>query len=163
MIARKIKELRLESDMSQQELADKLYVSRQTVSRWESGKTIPTMDNLIELSIFFEVNLNFFLQKTFSETPIDRKYRIKDLCVDFFNQYRIDMTIISLSILPIFYILLVPLSYVGLYYSFKKRKKYTVILAIIVLTLTIYFSLEMVTIIRHIFGIGGSTTEFFMD
>lgn len=60
MIARKIKELRLESDISQQELADKLYVSRQTVSRWESGKTSPTMDNLIVLSNFFEVDLNFF-------------------------------------------------------------------------------------------------------
>ena len=46
----KLYELRRASGMSQEELAEKLGVSRQAVSKWESGATQPELSKLIELS-----------------------------------------------------------------------------------------------------------------
>lgn len=53
MISNKIKELRLKMQMSQDELAAELLVTKQAVSKWESGKATPTVDNLNEMSRTF--------------------------------------------------------------------------------------------------------------
>ena len=45
-----IKELRKEKNITQDELAEKFYVSRRTVSRWETGSNLPDIDILIELA-----------------------------------------------------------------------------------------------------------------
>ena len=50
--------LRREKDLSQQELADILRVSRQAVSRWENGTAIPTMENMIFLARLHDVQLD---------------------------------------------------------------------------------------------------------
>lgn len=47
--------------MSQDELAEKLYVTRQAVSRWENGETIPNTETLKLLSKFFDVSINTLL------------------------------------------------------------------------------------------------------
>ena len=52
LIGEKIKKIRLERKISQEKLANHLYVSRQTISRWETGKVIPNMDNILQLSTF---------------------------------------------------------------------------------------------------------------
>lgn len=54
----KLIELRKQKGWSQEELGDKLNVSRQTVSKWESGQTTPEMDRLILLSELFEITLD---------------------------------------------------------------------------------------------------------
>ena len=46
----KLYELRKEKGYSQEEVADKLNVARQTISKWETGITTPDTNNLIELS-----------------------------------------------------------------------------------------------------------------
>lgn len=54
----KLQTLRKEKKLSQEQLADMLDVSRQSVSKWESGQTYPEMDKLIELSKIFKCTLD---------------------------------------------------------------------------------------------------------
>lgn len=60
-VGRKIKELRAENEMNQDQLASILFVSRQAISRWEIGLALPTVDNLIELSKLFKVSFEEIL------------------------------------------------------------------------------------------------------
>ncbi len=53
--------LRTNAGLSQEELAEKLYVTRQAVSRWENGETVPNTDTLKQLSKFFNVSINTLL------------------------------------------------------------------------------------------------------
>ena len=53
MISEKIRELRKKAGLSQEELAEKIDVSRQSVSKWESAQTVPEMGKLIKLSEIF--------------------------------------------------------------------------------------------------------------
>ena len=50
--------LRKEARLTQEELAEKIGVSRQTVTRWETGETIPALDALINLAAAFAISLN---------------------------------------------------------------------------------------------------------
>ena len=52
-----ILELRTKKGLSQDELAEKVYVTRQAVSRWENGETIPNTETLKLLSGFFDVSI----------------------------------------------------------------------------------------------------------
>ncbi len=56
-----ILELRTKSGLSQDELADKVYVTRQAVSRWETGETVPNTETLKLLSRLFDVSINTIL------------------------------------------------------------------------------------------------------
>ena len=60
-IAERIQQLRKAAGYSQEKLAELLHVSRQAVSKWESGATMPTLDNLVELSKLFNVGVNELL------------------------------------------------------------------------------------------------------
>ncbi len=53
-----ILKLRTERGMSQDDLADKVMVTRQAVSRWENGDTVPNIDTLRLLSKEFDVSIN---------------------------------------------------------------------------------------------------------
>lgn len=53
--------LRTRQQMTQQELAEKMFVTRQAVSRWETGETIPGADMLLQLSRLFGVSVNTLL------------------------------------------------------------------------------------------------------
>jgi len=59
--AETLKALRTEKGLTQDELAEKVCVSRQAVSRWETGETMPGVDTLKELSRVFEVTINKLL------------------------------------------------------------------------------------------------------
>ncbi|MBR6532011.1 MAG: helix-turn-helix transcriptional regulator, partial [Clostridia bacterium] len=63
-ISEKISALRRECGMSQDELAEKLDVSRQSVSKWESGKTLPDSDKVLALAELFGVSTDFLLRDT---------------------------------------------------------------------------------------------------
>lgn len=56
-----IYELRMKYGMSQDELAEKIFVTRQAVSRWENGETIPNTEALKLLSKLFNVSINTLL------------------------------------------------------------------------------------------------------
>ena len=56
-----ILELRTKNGMSQDELAEKVFVTRQAVSRWENGETTPNIETLKLLSRLFNVSINTLL------------------------------------------------------------------------------------------------------
>lgn len=56
-----LKELRKEKNLTQAELAEKLGVSKRSISRWENGMTMPDFDLLIELADFYEVDVREIL------------------------------------------------------------------------------------------------------
>ncbi len=53
--------LRMQKGLTQEELAEKVYVTRQAVSRWENGETVPSTDTLKVLSKFYGVSINTLL------------------------------------------------------------------------------------------------------
>lgn len=65
----KLQTLRKEKGWSQEQLADQLDISRQAVSKWESGLSYPDMENLVALSNLFQVSLDVLVKGTaFSDT-----------------------------------------------------------------------------------------------
>ncbi|MBR2731835.1 MAG: helix-turn-helix domain-containing protein [Clostridia bacterium] len=56
-----ILELRTKNGLSQDELAQKVFVTRQAVSRWETGETVPNTETLKLLSALFHVSINTLL------------------------------------------------------------------------------------------------------
>ena len=72
-----LKELRLEKQLTQEQLAEELGVSRRTVSRWETGNNLPDLSLLVELADYYDVDLNeIFHGERRSETGMETK--IKD-------------------------------------------------------------------------------------
>ena len=53
-----LKKIRKEKNMSQEQLAEKVNVSRQSVSKWETGESYPEMNNILELCKIFNCNIN---------------------------------------------------------------------------------------------------------
>ena len=66
-IANQIKRLRNEKRLSQDELAEKIFVSRQTVSNWENEKTYPDIKSLLLLSEVFETSLDALIKGDLNE------------------------------------------------------------------------------------------------
>ena len=69
-VGEKIQFYRKNIGLSQEELGQKMLVSRQTVSLWEMDKTLPTVDNLIRLKEIFSVSIDDILSET---EPIEEK------------------------------------------------------------------------------------------
>ena len=63
-LSKKIYELRKAHGMSQEQLAEKLNVSRQSISKWESGESSPEIERLIELSDVFDVSTDYLLKSS---------------------------------------------------------------------------------------------------
>ncbi len=61
-IGEKIYELRKKKNMSQEDLANVLNVSRQTISKWETGDSNPDFDKIVPLCNFFEISTDEFLR-----------------------------------------------------------------------------------------------------
>lgn len=60
-ISKRIYELRKKKQVSQEELANNLNVSRQAVSKWESNQTLPDLDKVVLMSEFFGVSTDYIL------------------------------------------------------------------------------------------------------
>ena len=61
LLGEKLRRLRIARQLSQEQLADKLQVSRQAISKWELGESIPDTENLILLSKFYGVSIDYLL------------------------------------------------------------------------------------------------------
>ena len=70
ILADKIIQLRKKSGWSQEELAAQMGVSRQSVSKWESGQSIPDLDKILKLSALFNVSTDFLLKDELSDAPV---------------------------------------------------------------------------------------------
>ena len=60
-IGENIKELRVEKSMTQTQLASMLFISQDTISLWEKGKSLPTAEYLIAISKTFGVSVDYIL------------------------------------------------------------------------------------------------------
>ena len=79
-LAEKIMAMRKQRGWSQEELAQQLSVSRQSVSKWESGASIPDLDRIVKMSALFGVSTDYLLKDemeeiAWSETDELRKER----------------------------------------------------------------------------------------
>ena len=62
MLGDRIKTLRLARNLSQVELADKLHVSKQSVSNWENNNILPSVEIIKKLAIFFSCSTDYLLE-----------------------------------------------------------------------------------------------------
>ena len=60
----KLLTLRKAKDLTQEQLAEKLDVSRQSVSKWESGQATPDLDKIVEISAIFDVTTDYLLKSS---------------------------------------------------------------------------------------------------
>jgi len=70
-LAEKILKLRTARDLSQGDLAEKLEVSRQSVSKWETGQATPDLDKIIKLADLFGVTTDYLLRETEAVPPAE--------------------------------------------------------------------------------------------
>ena len=66
-LADNLKKIRKDNNLSQEQLAEKLNVSRQSVSKWESGLSYPEMDKVIQICNLFNLNINELINENISE------------------------------------------------------------------------------------------------
>ena len=100
-----IKKYRKSLNLSQEELAEKVYVTRQTISNWENGKSYPDIHSLLLLSSLFNVSLDQLIKgdiETMKE--VINQQEIKK-----FNQYgtifTVHLVLLILSAAPLFVLL----------------------------------------------------------
>ncbi|MDO5649781.1 MAG: helix-turn-helix transcriptional regulator [Gallicola sp.] len=61
-ISERLREARLQANLSQEKLAEEIHVSRQTISNWENGKTYPDIMSILLLSDLYEISLDELLK-----------------------------------------------------------------------------------------------------
>jgi transcriptional regulator with XRE-family HTH domain len=98
----KLQELRKSKGLTQEELAEALYVSRTAVSKWESGRGYPSIDSLKEISKYFAVSIDDLLS---GETLLflaekENKSTIRNMCSLLFGI--LDICSFLLIILPLY-------------------------------------------------------------
>lgn len=78
----KLQELRKSRGLTQEELAEALFVSRTAVSKWESGRGYPSIDSLKEISKYFSVSIDELLtgEKLISIAEKENKSNIQKMC-----------------------------------------------------------------------------------
>ena len=99
----KLKMLRKESNLTQEELAEKLNVSRQAITKWESGDGTPDIENLKQISILFNTTIDELVKEDKNVTAeIKEKYSyIEELEIDHTKHFDINICKISkLNIIP---------------------------------------------------------------
>ena len=74
-VSDRIRELRKIKGISQDELAEKLGVSRQAISKWENEQSIPDIDKVISLSDYFDVSTDYLLKGVEPVTSMNKKYK----------------------------------------------------------------------------------------
>lgn len=81
MLSEKLRNARTSKGITQDEVAKQLYVSRQTVSRWEHGKTLPNIHVIKKLSEIYDVSIENLTDKTILENKQKEEIKIKKIHV----------------------------------------------------------------------------------
>ena len=128
-LGKQIKKYRQENELSQEELADRIYVSRQTISNWENDKNYPDVNSLLLLSEVFQISLDELIKG-----DIDRmKEIINKEEISKFNHYSKIYTfiliIVIVSAVPLFiwldywgFIIWGIICVIAMYYALKIEK-----------------------------------------
>ncbi len=98
----KLQELRKNKELTQEELAESLYVSRTAVSKWESGRGYPNIESLKEISKFFSVSIDELLsgEKLLFIAEKENKTNIKSICELLLGA--VDLFYVLLIFLPLY-------------------------------------------------------------
>lgn len=98
----KLQELRKNKGLTQEELAEALYVSRTAISKWESGRGYPNIDSLKEISNYFSVSIDDLLSgdKLISIAQNENKSNIRNICSFLFGF--IDLCSLMLVVFPLY-------------------------------------------------------------
>lgn len=91
----KLYELRKNNGWSQEELAEKMEVSRQTISKWESGKAIPELNKLVKLSEIYKITLDELVKDISNQSNKEKKIKTKK------NIKKIVITILIITVILI--------------------------------------------------------------
>lgn len=101
-VGSQIKKYREQLKISQEELADKVFVSRQTISNWENNKNYPDIKSLSLLSYIFNVSIDDFIKGDIEEM----RKKVDENVIKEFNLlgiiYTIEMIIMIVSAYPLF-------------------------------------------------------------
>lgn len=79
ILGEKIAQLRRKNGWSQEELADKMEVSRQAVSKWESNQTTPDLERILRLSSLFGVTIDYELGEFRAENDVNDMVRARKM------------------------------------------------------------------------------------
>ena len=131
-ISKQIKKHRLDAELSQEELAEKIFVTRQTISNWENNRSYPDINSLILLSNFFDISLDILVKGDLEEM----KEEIKLEDIQQFNRdskiYTALLVVLVLSAAPLLFylhrlgiVLWAALWSVSMYFAYRvdKQKK----------------------------------------
>ena len=97
----KLQQLRKQKNLTQEELAQALYVSRTAISKWESGRGYPSIDSLKAIAKFFGISVDELLsgEQLLTLAEADHKQKRSNLCDLLFGL--LDITVILLLFLPL--------------------------------------------------------------
>ena len=71
-VGERIQQLRKNNHLSQEQLAERLQISRQSISKWESGQSLPELDKVVQLSKVFEVTTDYLLTGATVINPVEQ-------------------------------------------------------------------------------------------
>ncbi|MHB1485259.1 MAG: helix-turn-helix domain-containing protein [Saccharofermentanales bacterium] len=96
----KIQILRKQNGLSQEKLAEKLDVSRQAISKWESGQSVPEIDKIIAISELFKVSTDYLIKNMIIEsTKIANETNENNKQID--NKFTIGLVLFGLGFISI--------------------------------------------------------------
>ncbi|MCI5828695.1 MAG: helix-turn-helix domain-containing protein [Lachnospiraceae bacterium] len=98
----KLQELRKQKKLTQEELAEALYVSRTAISKWESGRGYPSIDSLKAISNYFSVSLDELLSSNEVLTIAEEDHKKKESHVRDLVFGLLDCSLIMFFFLPLF-------------------------------------------------------------
>lgn len=135
-ISQQIKKYRLKANLSQEDLANQIYVTRQTISNWENNKSYPDINSLLLMSEVFEISLDQLIKGDLDKMreEINQQEYVRFHKNSMVLAILFIIILMSLAPLVIFLklyglILWVVLWIIGLYYAWqveKYKKKYDI-------------------------------------
>ena len=98
----KLQSLRKSRGLTQEELAESLYVSRTAISKWESGRGLPSIDSLKDISQFFSISIDDLLssEKLLFIAEKENKSNIREVCDFLWGM--VDLCSVILIIIPMY-------------------------------------------------------------
>ena len=128
-LGKQIKRYRMEANLSQEELADKVFVSRQTISNWENDKNYPDIKSLVLMSEVFHVSLDILIKGDLErmKKEIDKQeYAEFQKNSNIFSILFVVLLIVPVPLVMIFewfgMVLYIGLWAIGMYFAIKLEK-----------------------------------------
>ena len=128
-LGKQIKRYRVEANLSQEELADKVFVSRQTISNWENDKNYPDINSLVLMSEVFHVSLDHLVKGDLErmKKEIDKQeYAEFQKNGNIFSILFVVLLIVPVPLVMIFewfgMVLYIGLWAIGMYFAIKLEK-----------------------------------------